>query len=144
MQKSYKDADFGEFKYDERMEWYIGQINFAAGEVDVCLSAEDEESFNKSLATLHELFGKLSEIDKSAKDFAAAELLDEKNSTWQAEGESDTTAEEFKERIALESIVIGSGTSVEFFYDDDGLFFDHAILLTRHQDGNWVSAEVAD
>ena len=144
MQKVYKDANFGEFKYDERMEWYLGQINFATGAVDVCLSAEDEESFNKSLATLHELFGQLSEIDSSAKDFAAAELLDEKNSTWQAEGESDITPEEFKERISLESIVIGSGETVEFFYDDDGLFFDHAILLTRHQDGSWVSAEIAD
>ncbi len=146
MQKSYNDADFGEFKYDERMEWYLGQINLATGEVDICLAAEDEESFKKSLATLHELYNKLSAIGSSAKDFAVAELLDAKNSTWQAEGESNISAAEFKERISLESIVIGSGATVEFFYDDDGLFFDHAILLTYHvgENAGWVSAEIAD
>lgn len=144
MDSTINHPQFGSFKYDQRMEWYVGSINFNDETVDVCLPAEDEISLQRSLDQLTGIYANLAAIDSSAREFATEELLEEKNSDWLADGETEISTEEFQSRLALESIIIGAGSSTEFFYDDDGMFFDHAVLLTRHNDGLWVSAEIAD
>lgn len=144
MDSKFEHKIFGTLKYDAKMEWYVGSFNFNNNPIDICVPAEDDNCFQACLLQLERIYNQLENIDKSAKEFAVKELLEEKNGEWLADGESKISEEEFISRISLESIIIGNGQSSEFFYDDDGLFFDHAVLLTRHNDGLWLDAEIAD
>jgi hypothetical protein len=57
-------------------------------------------------------------------------LLPLKNESWLAEGEVDVTADQFKGRMALESITVHPDGSFEFWHNDGDLFWGHSIQIS--------------
>ena len=79
---------------------------------------------------------------ETARKFAASQLLELKNKTWLEDGEEPITAEEFAERLVL-SEVISMGDIIEFWFDDDDIFWGHSVRVDMHPDGTPDSAEIS-
>lgn len=62
-------------------------------------------------------------------DRTVADLLDLKNDTWLDEDEKTVTADEFTQRIALQSVGIDGNGAFEFCFADGDLFWGHAIMV---------------
>ena len=100
---------------------------------------ESEEEYRKSLVAILE---NIEENIETARKFAAQELLDLKNNTWLEKDEEPLTAEEFAERLVLAE-VISMGDIVEFWFDDDDIFWGHQVRVDLHPDGTPDCAELA-
>ena len=100
---------------------------------------ESEEEYRKSLVAILE---NIEENIETARKFAAQKLLDLKNNTWLEKDEEPLTAEEFAERLVLAE-VISMGDIVEFWFDDDDIFWGHRVRVDLHPVGTPDCAELA-
>jgi hypothetical protein len=93
--------------------------------------------------TAARLFEQASDWDERARDLAADELLSVKNENWVGDEETPLSREEFKSRMALESISINPGPYIQFFFDDGDLFAGHTIIVTFDEEEAETWAEFA-
>jgi hypothetical protein len=101
----------------------------------------------RSLAALphaHHILAKQDIIEADAKCYAAETMLENKNTNWADESDSlDITAEQFADRITLQSIVdIDEDGSFAMFFEDGDLFAGHAILGEHNAAGQCYSASI--
>ncbi|MEM7245857.1 MAG: DUF2262 domain-containing protein [Acidobacteriota bacterium] len=87
------------------------------------------------------LVKKLAEIDTAAKTIAARDLTDTYNDGWneydeaQEDGSFKTiqnpelTPEDFAAKLTLRDVNV-TGTFFELFYDDEGMFWGHSVIVT--------------
>lgn len=66
---------------------------------------------------------------ESVKLFAATELVKLKNDEWLEENESEVSNDTFVSIIELNSVLAFSDGSFEVFFDDNDLFWGHAIKV---------------
>ena len=74
---------------------------------------------------------------------AVDKLLPLKNESWLRENEEPLTAAQLLLRVKLESIVVYSGGNAELYYNDDGLFEGHTILVQVEPDSTITNVEIA-
>lgn len=106
------------------------------------LDGDDEESEEEYKQGLVAIMENIDENIETARKFAASQLLELKNKTWLEDGEEPITAEEFAERLVL-SEVISMGDIIEFWFDDDDIFWGHQVRVDLHPDGTPDCVEIA-
>jgi len=79
------------------------------------------------IAAGERVWSSVRDLDHQARECAVAELLDTKNGAWLENGEPKLTAAQFKKRMKLQSIIVDEDESIEFWYEDGGLFGGHSI-----------------
>jgi hypothetical protein len=94
------------------------------------------------LALARAIVSEITQIDERAKNAATDGMLDVYNENWREYDETDEdgeyvevsnpelTEEEFKSRLTLTNVSVYGDSSVSLSYDNDDLFWGHAIILT--------------
>lgn len=130
----------------------LGEINIestAAGVV--CISHDgrtieiriiaDEIPYCTAVDVAAEMVQNLPKLDEKAKHIAASKLTDTYNSGWNEYDEAQEdgtfksvfkpilTQEEFAKKLMLNAINV-TGNMLNFFYDNEGMFWGHSIIVT--------------
>jgi len=127
---TFKDEQLGVFTLDRKLGWYEAAVCWDSTNIRLSLSVESDDDLAPCLAIVHSLWEVQSVWSARILDYACKELLGLKNGDWLGEDETRLNAEEFKNRMNLDSITAHPDGSFEFWYDDDGLFWGHSIRVS--------------
>jgi hypothetical protein len=124
-----EDPVLGELVWEEDLQWWHGEVEWAPGHpVGVAVSCVEKEDIRGLLRRARRAFAWARGHEEHARLCAARELLELYNGTWR-EGEGLISREEFAERIKLAEVCISSDGSVELWYEDGDLFAGHQIAV---------------
>jgi hypothetical protein len=119
---------------------WIATIRYGSRQVNVRI-IPDDQAFERTLRLAAEVVGRLDELDKIAKRVAVADLRDTYNSGWneydevQADGSLKTVSNpqlpeaEFEKRLSLNAINVTGNQMINFFYDDENMFWGHSVVV---------------
>ena len=146
---NYRDIIFTLNKeYDE----FEANYQFLDKEISIYLNCDDfdnnqEINLNSYLKILDNILNNKKDFDDLCKKFACQELLKDAQN-WQEDGEENDLINDnqFIKRISINSISLGNN-SFEVFYDDDDIFWGHAIvvygeILDNFCDINFINATI--
>ena len=126
---TFSDSILGTFTFDRRLNWFAGRAVWNGHPVDLQLPTK-ESQVQATLRAAHALWGSQGMWNKRVRDYAVQALLPLKNEHWLEENEAEVTAEQFKERMTLESLTVYPGGSFEFWHNDGDLFCGHSIQIS--------------
>ena len=133
-------SHLGTFTLNRHYDWYEGTIDYLGAPCDVTLSVDQGSTdASQQLARLEQLHENLAAIDRSVRDFAAQEMLDDAVD-W---CEEEVSHEQFMERMESPSINVEEDGSVCFAFEDGGLFAGHTIMVYMNSDGHFDEALIA-
>ena len=134
------ESTLGTFELNRRYDWYEGTIDYLGAPCSVLLTVgEGSTDVRVGLTQLESLCADLKTLDREVRQYAARELL-ENAIDW---CEEELTSEQFAERMSNPSICIGSDGSVEFTFDDGGMFWGHVIVVSMDANGVFGGADIA-
>jgi hypothetical protein len=119
----------------------VATIRHNSREIEVGLCAGDQP-FETTVSLAAEVVRRLPELDILAKRCAAADLLKKYNDGWneydevQDDGSLESVsnpkllAAEFEAKLSLEGVNVTGDARVEFFYDDENMFWGHSVVVT--------------
>lgn len=111
--------------------------------VTLTVDNESANTANSALKVLKQLLSNTVAWDNKLKIFATKELTTLANDWRAQEGIIDEiTADEFIKRISLMELFIYSDGDFDAYFDADGMFTDHAILINGNINGNLVTADI--
>ena len=102
----------------------------------------DDQSLEVALALAAKVARRLGELDQRAKKKAAADLCNTYNGGWNEydEGQEDgsfrtvinpqLSRTEFEAKLSLQAVNVTGAEMLEFHYDDEGMFWGHAVIVT--------------
>ncbi|HBL44088.1 DUF2262 domain-containing protein [Gimesia sp.] len=125
-----EDPQFGPLTLNRVLDRFSGSVLWDDVDISLELSCDETGSIQESLTVARKLWEQQSDWADQVKDFAVLELLERKNNGWLEEDQPEVTAEAFKKRMVLESILIYSDGEFEFWHDDGDLFWGHAIQVS--------------
>ena len=125
--------------FDEDENCYVAETD----NPDVSYRTEEdtEEEMEISKETLAAVMEIIDEAEENARKYAAQELLDTKNKSWLEKDEQPLTAGEFSERLILTDVV-AMGDIVQFWFEDDDMFWGHSVRIDLNPDGSPDYAEI--
>jgi hypothetical protein len=118
----------------------IARVRYDQREIEVQMFP-DGHDFETAVRLAAEVVQRLPALDKRGKQIAVAELRETYNNTWneydeqQDDGSWKTISNpqlseaEFEAKLSLTAISITGDRKVEFFYDDEGLFWGHCVVV---------------
>lgn len=125
-----EDPQFGPLTLNRALNQFSGSVLWDGVEISLDLSCDETGELQESLTVARKLWEQQSTWAAQVQDFAVSGLLEHKNEDWLEEDESEVTAQEFKKRMFLESVVIYSDGEFEFWHNDGDLFWGHAIQVS--------------
>lgn len=119
---TYQDELFGTCLFDKQTKWFDAKANWNETEVRVYLSAESTDALPSVLEHAYELWRNAVSWSSRVSDRAVDDLLELKNKTWLESCEHAVSADEFKQRLSLQSVSIDKDAAFEFCFADGDLF----------------------
>ena len=119
-------------------EFDMFETNFSWNGVEISLALEvnpeSKSSWSRARTAAKKLITEQEAWDKAMREFAAKKLTELAND-WLVEGEENKvtepiTEEIFAKRITLSELAITSGGSFTAYYNDDDMFWGHAIEIS--------------
>jgi hypothetical protein len=138
----HQDYQFGQLKLDRRVNWYTVEAEWNGTIVALNLSLDDSGTVDATLQTARALWKNQKEWTKRIEDYAVQELLPLKNESWLDEDEAELTADQFKARMALESVTVASDGSFDFWHNDGNLFCGHSIQISGNLSEGPTDADI--
>ncbi len=136
---------FGTFVFDRSIDLWEAKLDWGGEMIHLYIpGAEMSEPDKDLLQTATKLWDNQLSWSQRISDYAVQELLPLKNNTWldhEAE-ETPLSADEFKSRMTLETIIVYENGFFEFFYDDGDLFFGHCIHVLSDLENGPSEAEI--
>jgi hypothetical protein len=127
---TFSDPVLGTFTLDRRVNWFTGKTKWLEQPISVNLLATEPKELQDAVKVACTLWQDQQGWSKRIVDFAVKELLPLKNDSWLDENEAELNAEQFKERMKLESITVSSDGSFDFWHHDGDLFWGHSIQIS--------------
>lgn len=125
------DDVLGELTLNKEYDVFEGYINWKGKVISLMLEvdAEDNSTWNQTSKPAKEMIIHLEQWDKKMREFSAKKLtilanqwaVDEKDNT------SSITEKDFAERISISELVFSFEGAFTVLYDDDDMFWGHAI-----------------
>jgi hypothetical protein len=144
-ERTIHDEVLGTLTWNDTLDWWEGRVELVPGHgIGLSLTVEEDEADAPAVAEIafaRDLLARLREREPEARVVAAEELLEIYNEEWN--DEEPLSEEEFMSRLTLEDVNIAPDGSAELYYQDDGLFAGHTVLVTVGADGNFEDADVA-
>jgi hypothetical protein len=118
----------------------VATIGYGSREIKIGISGDDQP-FEAALKLADEVVRRLPELDKVAKRVAVADLRETYNCGWneydqaQEDGSFKTVSNpqlseaEFEAKLSLKAINITGDQMVDFFYEDEGMFWGHSVFV---------------
>ena len=122
-----KDDVLGCLEWDKDSEWFSILVNLGELQLEFCIDPGGGDLTSRLLNRARQVFTSLERYAKLAKDFAVEGLLELKNDVWLEEDEEPLLEVDFRSRMTLESIIVGSEGDVSFYHHDGDLFWGHCI-----------------
>lgn len=138
----------GSFVLDREFSWFEGIVNCNGVEVNAYLETDEEDgdTAKQAMKVLKKVLDNIVENDTKYREFAAQELTELANEWMDASDEIDTeeiTKEIFMKRMEMSEIIVSSDGSLSLFYNDDDMFWGHAIEIEVKPNGEIISANIA-
>lgn len=143
MQKIIQCSEVGYLHYDEELGWYEGSVYVSGDEVFIQLSAESNHELESVMSQLSLTMPALAARFSEAKLFAAESLLPLKNGEWQDDAEGPLSENEFAARLRGSSVTFYPDQSVDFVFQDGGLFFGHSVVVSFDHAAGFTSASIS-
>lgn len=120
------------FYLNRQTDWFETEVDWLGTTVILFFYQEDDR--DSCTAHAKALVDEMERWDKRTRECAADEFHNLANewTQWleEEEGIAPLTREEFMERLELASIEVRSDSSVEFWFNDDGMFYGHSIHVS--------------
>ncbi len=119
----------------------VSKVRYGSRRIEVRISRDDKD-FETAVQFAAEVVQRLEKLDKKAKQIAAADLRDNYNNGWneydevQDDGSLKAVSNPklskvaFERKLTLRSIKVSGDCCVDFFYDDEGMFWGHSVIVT--------------
>src|SRR5690606_34794084 len=104
--RTFLDPQFGMFTLDRRVNWYEGTVEWGIDQVKLLIDAQSPEAIADVLRVARDLWADQPRWKARIESYAVQELLPLKNEAWLDEDEEEVSADEFVERMKLQSIVL--------------------------------------
>jgi hypothetical protein len=118
----------------------VARIRYGSKEIKVQI-IRDDQPLETTVQFAAEVALRLDELDKVAKRVASADLRATYDGGWneydevQADGTVKTVSNpqlseaEFEKKLSLNAINVTGDRMIDFFYDDEGMFWGHSIVV---------------
>lgn len=134
---------FGPLSWDARFGCWNGQVALAGGPpAQLTITPRDGAGAAESLAVAEALAGWLGAHEADARAYAAAQLLELHNASWN-EADEPTSAQAFQARLSLTNLTVDSDGGAALFYDDGDLFFGHVVIVSLDSARTFYEASIA-
>lgn len=150
MNDAYISDALNALDYDEHLDLYTGQIEIgrtacARGvPIKLRLYTDADDDLEPTLRRAREVLAEFDTYSRRAEEYVVQELLPLKNDIWLDEDEeTPLTPQQFKQRMALESLVFYAEGDVTFYYQDGDLFWGHIIELWMDAADNFIGAHIS-
>lgn len=144
-ERTIDDETLGTLTWNSELDWWEGRAELSpTHSIGLSITVEDEDAEAPSQAEIDQarrLLLRLREHEPEARLVAAEELLAIYNDEWNEDEPLDE--EEFMARLTLDDLSVAPDGSAELFYQDDGLFAGHTVLVSLGADGNFEDADIA-
>lgn len=122
----------------------VARIRHDSREIEIGIS-RDDQALETTLTLAAEVVRRLAELDQLAKRVANKDLRETYNSGWNEydEAQEDGTLksvsnpqlseQEFEAKLSLIGVNVTGDAMVEFFYDDQRMFWGHSIVVLSSQ-----------
>jgi hypothetical protein len=119
----------------------VAKIRLGVRDIRIGIS-RDDQPLAVTLNLAAELVSRLTELDQFAKQLAARDLRQAYNEGWheydevQDDGSLKTVPNptlseaEFEAKLTLKAINVTGNRMISLFYDDEGMFWGHSVLVT--------------
>ena len=142
------ENELGSFVLDREFSWFEGIVNWNGTEANVYLETDEEDgdTAEQAMKVLKEVVDNIVDNDTRYREFAAQELTELANEWMDESDEIDAeeiTKEIFAKRMEISEITVNSDGSLSLFYNDDDMFWGHAIEIEVKPNGEIISADIA-
>jgi len=133
----------------DRMLFNSGTGNFEVSVIDsdktffIRLSDFKENEKDNAFALSSDICEWVKSNLNAVKNFCASKLLSLKNETWLDEEEEPLSEKEFVQKITLDSIIAFSDRSFTIYFNDNDLFWGHAIAVDVNKERTLTDANIA-
>ena len=134
-----QDQVLGELTLDKDYDTFEGEIQWCGKDVSLSLevNAESKPSWTRARSAAKKLLADCKTWDKAMRDFAAKNLTGLANN-WLSQDEESArdpetapiTEEEFAQRILLTEVSVSPGGRFTAYYNDDDMFWGHAVEVS--------------
>ena len=129
----------GTFVLNRRYGWFEGTIDYLGNPCTVLLHVvEGSTDGSRALHRLEAICTDLAALDLRARSYAADEML-ESACDW---CEENLTRDQFMARMDDVSLSVEEDGSIEFDFQDGGMFAGHTIVLQMDADDTFVQADI--
>lgn len=140
MQETIRDNYLGTLKYNRKLKSYEGKIKDNLDN-EIEFGIDVDENLAELIIYTRQLLKKYLNRDYELKLYAARQLLDIYNDTWN-ETDIEITEREFASKMLLEGITVYSDRFTTFYYQDGDLFYGHSITIYLDESRNLESAQI--
>jgi hypothetical protein len=118
----------------------VAMVRYGSREIRVGIS-RDDQTFGTTLKLAAHVVTRLPELDAMAKNVAVTGLREIYNSGWNEYDEArddgslkpvsnpKLSEAEFESKLSLIAINVGGDRIVDFFYDDENMFWGHSVVV---------------
>ncbi|QEH34922.1 hypothetical protein OJF2_34670 [Aquisphaera giovannonii] len=118
----------------------VATVRLGRRDIKIQMSCDDQP-FETTLELAADVARRLPELDEDAKRVAVADLREVYNNGWnrydevQEDGSLEAVSNpplseaEFEARLSLDAVNVTGDSMLEFFYDDRGMFWGHAVVV---------------
>jgi len=118
----------------------VATVRHSSRDIEVAIKGDDQP-FEKAVALATDVVRRLPELDQLAKRVAVAELREKYNNGWneydevQEDGSLKPVSNpplseaDFEAKLSLNAINISGDQWVALFYDDEGMFWGHSVVV---------------
>lgn len=138
----YKDKVLGKLTLDRLLDRFSARKNWNGSSIELSVQNAAPNDFERALGHMRLLFRQEKKWDRLARAYAASKLLRLYNEGWREE-RPVITAQVFGARLKPESLSVTPDGEFSIWYDDGGLFWDHAIAVTGNVSGRFKDADMA-
>jgi len=136
------DSTFGDFVFDRRITTFSTTTQWLGKPVVLSLWLDRESEFDDALKQAHQLWLAAATWNGRVLDCLARDVLCLKSENWQEEDGSTVSREQFESRISLQRISVRPEGGLEFWYNDDDLFWGHDIAVMGKLAGGELSGGI--
>lgn len=130
---SFDVEGLGTFYLNRQTNWFETEVDWL-GTNTILFFYQEEENRDSCTAHARALVDDMVRWDRQVRECAADEFHNLANewTQWleEEEGFEPLTREEFMARLELASIEVRSDSSLEFWFNDDGMFYGHSIHVS--------------
>lgn len=124
----FKDAQFGTFVLDRRVNWFVAKTMWDGTAVQLGLTVDDPADVRKVCGRARELWKARKTWERKAREMAAADLLESYNKAWRQD-DPVLDGRRFMKAMRINSVSVDRKGSVSYCFDMGDLFGGHAIMV---------------